>query len=124
MSARMIVLLVGLTVGVSLSAGINPALGQCEQQKLYTDDSPPPGAAWLIFGARVAVSGDRAVVRAGYGNPVGTIDSGFAYVFRREGTEWVQEARLSPSEGDPLDAFAASVSISNDYLVASGAGVV
>jgi len=39
------------------------------------------------------------------------------YVFKRSGTSWAQEAKLLPSDGDSLDQFGGSVSISGDSAV-------
>ena len=45
------------------------------------------------------------------------IDAGSAYVFKRTGTSWAQEAKLLPSDGASDDNFGFSVSISGDYAV-------
>jgi len=62
------------------------------------------------FGTSIAVSGDTMVVGAqqqgGVGNYIGA-----AYVFTRSGTTWVQEAKLTASDGAPDDLFGISVSI-------------
>lgn len=57
------------------------------------------------FGNLVALKGDRALVGAPYhDDPAENI--GAAYVFRREGTKWVQEAKLVPQDGQSGDMFA------------------
>ena len=43
--------------------------------------------------------------------------SGSAYIFKRSGTSWAQEAKLLPSDGAGSDEFGVSVSISGDYAV-------
>ena len=40
--------------------------------------------------------------------------SGSAYVFKRTGASWAEEAKLLPSDGAISDVFGISVSISGD----------
>ena len=56
------------------------------------------GAAFDWFGFTVSVSGDNVVVGARFDDDNGT-DSGSAYVFVRSGTTWVEQAKLSASDG-------------------------
>ena len=77
---------------------------------------PSDGAAGDFFGWSVSISGDYAVVGAHLDNDNGSI-SGSAYVFKRTGTSWAQEAKLLPSDGETADHFGISVSISGDYAV-------
>jgi len=73
------------------------------------------GAADDVFGHSVSISGDYVVVGA-FLKDVGTnIDQGKAYIFKRTGTLWNQEAILISSDGSPFDEFGYSVSISGDY---------
>src|SRR6185503_5400786 len=87
------------------------------------------------FGWSVAISGDTAVVGARFesSNAAGVngdqsdnsaLQSGAAYVFVRNGTNWIQQAYLKASNpGGPLpgeeygDAFGWSVAISGDTVV-------
>ncbi|MFN0009762.1 MAG: FG-GAP repeat protein [Planctomycetota bacterium] len=65
------------------------------------------------FGSAVAIDGDTIVVGAfTAGWPI----AGAAYVFRRSGTTWSQEALLTAANGDS-DWFGYSVSISGDTIV-------
>lgn len=67
------------------------------------------------FGWAVSIDGDLLVVGAptvAYG-PVGT---GAAYVFRRSGTSWTQEARLLASDGAQGDGFGSSVGVSGETV--------
>jgi len=68
------------------------------------------------FGRSVSIRGNLAVVGAIWDDDQG-IDSGSAYVFRYNGTSWVQEAKLTASDGMTLDKFGWSVSISNDTIM-------
>jgi hypothetical protein len=80
-----------------------------EEAKLIPSD----GAAYDNFGGEVSISGDYVVVAA-----TGDDGSrGSAYIFRREGSRWVEEAKLRASDGDEDDYFGTSVSIARDYAV-------
>lgn len=83
-----------------------------EQCKLV----PSEGEEGDRFGTSIAISGNYAVVGA-YGNDDNGEDSGTAYIFAREGTNWVEQVKLAPPDGDASDLFGYSVSISGDYLV-------
>ncbi len=83
------------------------------------------------FGSSLAIAGDTIVVGALYedSNEMGvkngiqgginlmSTDSGAAYVFKRTGTFWVQEAYLKSSNPFPSSYFGQSVSISGDTIV-------
>ena len=83
-----------------------------KRAKLLASD----GAADEWFGISVSVSGDVAVVGA-YGDDDNGTDTGSAYVFRWNGTSWVQEAKLLASDGAEFDDFGRSVSVSGDVAV-------
>ena len=59
---------------------------------------PSDGAADDWFGYAVSVSGDVALVGAVEDDDNG-VDSGSAYVFRWNGSNWVQEQKLLASDG-------------------------
>ena len=44
-------------------------------------------------------------------------NSGSAYIFKRIGTEWIRQAKLTPSDGAASGYFGYSVSISGDYAL-------
>jgi uncharacterized protein (DUF2345 family) len=69
------------------------------------------------FGQSVAVSGETIVV-GGYYDDVtdGPTDTGAAYLFRAEGTEWVVE-KVTASDAAGGDYFGYSVSISGDTVI-------
>ena len=78
---------------------------------------PSDGAQGDQFGGRLAVSGDTAVVGASQDDDQGE-DSGSAYVFRRSGTSWCQQAKLLASDGAQGDWFGAwSVAVSGSPAV-------
>jgi len=84
----------------------------CEVAKLTAADT----AGGDIFGYAVAISGDITVVGARYDDDCGT-DSGSAYVIQRDGSNWVQLAKLSASDCAAGDSFGDSVSIDGDTVI-------
>ena len=87
-----------------------------EEAKITAGD----GAAYDYFGWSVSISGDRAVIGA-YQDDDNGPGSGSAYILRRDGTTWLEEAKLTASDGASGDWFGFSASISGDYAIA-GAG--
>jgi hypothetical protein len=74
------------------------------------------------FGINVAISGDYAVVGANSDDenfPGGTTisDVGSAYIFKRTGTNWVQEAKIVANDRAEEDGFGQSVAINGDYVI-------
>ncbi len=81
-----------------------------------------------FFGQSVAASGDLVVVGAPEEDSSATgvngnesdnagLDSGAAYIFRRVGSSWVQEAYLKASNTDNFDNFGWSVAVSGNRVV-------
>ncbi|HPF37123.1 MAG TPA: hypothetical protein P5081_00350 [Phycisphaerae bacterium] len=81
----------------------------------------PDGAAWASFGARVAISNDTIVVGARWDNSVAQT-SGSAYVFRYDGVEWRQEAKLTASDARFNGYFGENVAIDGDTIVIGATG--
>jgi hypothetical protein len=73
------------------------------------------------FGVSVAISGDSIIVGATLDDDSGS-DSGSAYVFARNGSNWTQQAKLLASNGESVDVFGRSVSISGDTAIVSAVG--
>jgi hypothetical protein len=73
------------------------------------------------FGIGLALDGDTLVVGAfGEEENEEQVDSGAAYVFRRESGGWVQKAKLKPSSIEAGQEFGWSVAVAGD-LIAVGA---
>ncbi len=73
------------------------------------------------FGYSVAISGGTIVIGAPHEDSKGR-ESGAAYVFKRAGNEWKQQAHLKPSVADD-DYFGESVAASgNSIIIASDSG--
>jgi len=88
-----------------------------EQAKLTAGDA----ATSDYFGSSVAISGDFAIVGA-YGDDDGGSSSGAAYVFRREGSGWIEQAKLVAGDAAAEDFFGYSVSIRNEHAVVGAYG--
>jgi hypothetical protein len=74
-------------------------------------------AAGARFGGAVAVSGDTALVGAGFATVGGNANQGAAYVFQRSGTSWSEQARLTAAAGAAGDWFGNAVSVDGDTAV-------
>lgn len=75
-----------------------------------------PIAAGDLFGGAVALQGDVLVVGA-TGHDGAVTDSGAAFVFRRSGTTWTQEAVLKASSEITDSFFGTSVALNGDAIV-------
>ncbi len=78
---------------------------------------PSDGAENDQAGRDVAVFGDFCVVGANYEDNEKGVDAGAAYVFRRDGDTWIQEAKLVASDGAANDMFGYSVDISDSTIL-------
>jgi hypothetical protein len=85
-----------------------------QQAKLTASDASP--SQFDNFGFSVSIDGDYAIVGAVGHDDDGT-ESGAAYIFRRSGTSWSQQAKLTASDAAENDNFGNSVSISGDYAI-------
>ena len=99
----MLVLLATLLVGTQAHADL------IEQAILVASDADSFGD----FGKSVSISGDYIVV----GDRRADDEYGSAYVFKRDGTTWTQQAKLNASDMESVDWFGQSVSISGDYVI-------
>ena len=88
-----------------------------EQAKLLAAD----GNDWGFFGYSVSISGDYAIIGVPYSN-FGATYPGLAYIFKRSGTSWSEQAKLIADDGAVLDYFGRSVSISGDYAIVGAYG--
>lgn len=83
-----------------------------EEQKLTSSD----GVSGDLFGISVAIAGDVVVVGAYLDDVVGK-NSGSAYVYRHDGAAWVEEDKLTNSDGAPEDFFGINVALDADLIV-------
>lgn len=112
-----------LVVGADYNGGLGRAYvfvwdgaSWAEQATLFASDGQ---RAFEYFGTSVAVDGDCVVVGA---RSAGQSGGGQAYVFRRAGTSWNEEARLAPSVPGGY-GFGQSVAVHGDDAIVGGAQV-
>ncbi len=80
-----------------------------EQVKLIASD----GEIGDNFGSPVCIYGDNILTGAFGDNNY----TGAAYIFQNTGTEWIEQAKLTASDGMPNDCFGSSASMDDEYLV-------
>jgi hypothetical protein len=106
------------TVGANGSQGsayvfVRSGTTWTEQQRLTAND----GAANDRFGLSVAINGDTIAVGT-IGDDVGSnADQGSVYIFARSGATWVQQQKLTSTDGAAGDQFGRSVAINGDSIV-------
>jgi len=77
---------------------------------------PLDGAAGDHFGNSVSIDGNYAVVAAHLDDDIGA-ESGSAYIFKREGQNWSQQAKLTVPDGSSNDFFGQGVYIDSSYVI-------
>ena len=83
------------------------------QTRVVADD----GSGGDIFGVSVSISGDNLLVGAADENNENGYDSGSAYLFMREGENWIQQQKYLAADGATGDAFGYSVSVDAENLI-------
>lgn len=73
------------------------------------------------FGYAVSISGDRIVVGARF-EDTGASGAGAAYVFRRDGSVWTQEAKLVSASPDSFDQLGVAIDIDSDTIAVGAIG--
>ncbi len=96
---------------------VRAAGGWTQQAKLRADD----GEDGDRFGISVDISGAYAVVGA-TGEDDGGANAGAAYVFKRDGETWTQQARLTAADANEDDRFGIAVALSGDYIIVGAIG--
>jgi hypothetical protein len=79
--------------------------------------SSPVQISGAYFGNTLSISGDTCVI----GSP-GVDPGGKAYVYVRDGTNWVLQADLLSIDNEPDDVFGASVAIDGDRIAVGAPG--
>ena len=108
------------TVGANYRQGsayvfLHSGLGWSEQQELTVSD----GAADDCFAVSLALDGDTALVGAYLRDVGANPNQGSAYVYRRSGTAWSEQTRLTAANGEsPEDCFGMSVALDGDSALA------
>ncbi|MCH8153512.1 MAG: FG-GAP repeat protein, partial [Planctomycetes bacterium] len=88
-----------------------------EEQELLASD----GAWQDNFGTSVSISGDVAVIGAPLHDDNGA-NSGSAYIFRYDGSTWLEEQKLLASDGAGGDGFGSSVAVFGDTVIVGAGG--
>jgi hypothetical protein len=83
-----------------------------EKQKLVSAD----GVAGDYFGRSVFINGEYLIVGANSDDDNGE-DSGSAYIFNFNGSSWIQQEKIKPSDGEPEEEFGNAVYINEDYAL-------
>ena len=81
----------------------------------------PDGASFDYFGSSVSISGDYIIVGVPNDDDNGR-NTGSVYIFKREGTSWTQQAKLTAFDRTHDYFFGTSVSISGDYVIVGAPG--
>ena len=89
------------------------------QQATLTASDPKSGS---YFGFSVAVSGNTAVVGALFATTPAGQFAGAAYVYVRSGATWVEQAKLTASDGLASYPFGGSVAVDGDTVVVGASG--
>lgn len=84
--------------------------GASQLQRIIANDF----AAGEDFGYSIAVDGDTLLIGAVSADVAGQVDQGVAYIFVRQGQSWVQQAKLSSSDGLAGDGFGVDVALQGD----------
>tara|TARA_B100001142_G_scaffold137548_1_gene139000 strand:- start:6491 stop:7936 length:1446 start_codon:yes stop_codon:yes gene_type:complete len=110
---------------ISISDFLGKTIGSggtwSQQQKFVSPDASYAD----LFGYSVSISGDYAMVGAARESPGFPIPGGMqyhtyagaVYVYKRTGTSWAYQQRLTASDVQPYDNFGHSVSIDGDYAI-------
>ncbi|HJN19036.1 MAG TPA: FG-GAP repeat protein, partial [Armatimonadota bacterium] len=75
-----------------------------------------------LFGESVSISGDYAVVGVPGHDVWPYINSGSAFVYRRDGENWTEQAMLVADDAGGGDDFGHSVAIDGDYIIVGAPG--
>jgi hypothetical protein len=81
--------------------------------------TPKDADAYDEFGTAVSISGEYAIIGSHYDDSAngGKSNSGAAYIFKRDGAGWTQQAKLMAADAGENDEFGSAVSINGDYAV-------
>jgi FG-GAP repeat len=93
------------------------ASGQLERIARFTAQDTVPGD---LFGNRIAMSGESAVIAA----PGYNVEQGAAYVFTCTPSGCVEQQKLIANDGRPRDHFGASVGLRGDVLVVGATNAI
>ena len=103
---------------------VNHLFPTTETQKIIESDrtNTYTGGTDDWFGIAVSISGDYAIVGSPYGDEDASngntlTSAGAAYIFKHNGTSWVEQQKIVPNVRESGFRFGWSVSISGDYVI-------
>jgi hypothetical protein len=97
----------------SLSIFTRGSSGWSLEASLYADDA----AATSALGNAIALTGDSCLVGAESESTSGVLNSGSAYLFRRDGSGWIRETKFVAPDPASSDGFGASVALQGDTAI-------
>jgi hypothetical protein len=88
------------------------AVAAIKQERLLASDPK----MFDHFGWSVSISGDGSTMAVGspFADQGTNADQGSAYIFRQSGSKWIQQQKITSSDGVAFDRFAWSLSMSSD----------
>ena len=100
-------------VALAMGLGTTTAAAQCPELWAVTPSDTDGGeeAGWAV-----ALAGDLAVVGAPHESLLGT-EEGAVYVYRFNGSDWLEEAKLSASDATDHDGFGLAVDTDGTRIV-------
>jgi hypothetical protein len=75
------------------------------------------GEKFADFGDSVSINGEYAIVGSNDDSTINGASSGSAYIFKRNSTSWIEEAKIIASDGEQFDHFGESVSIDGNHAI-------
>lgn len=88
-----------------------------ETQKITAND----GTAWDYFGAGLQIHENYLIIGNYFDDDMG-MNSGSAYIYKRNGTTWDFETKILADDGSAADWFGLAVDINDEYAVAGARG--
>lgn len=80
--------------------------------------TPDVEVSYVYYGASVSLDNDRVIVGCEYGNSF----KGEAYIFKKEGDAWSQEARLIADDATDWSSFGCAVALEGERAVVGAMG--
>ncbi|MEW6742745.1 MAG: hypothetical protein AB1486_08295 [Planctomycetota bacterium] len=99
---------IGLVVAVLATVFAREASAQCQRQRV----TPSDAVADEYFGTAIAVGKDLVIV----GKAAAASETGAAYIFRFDGSSWVEEQKLLASDAAEGDRFGSAIAATTDLI--------
>jgi hypothetical protein len=119
-----------IIVAAMRAAGAGPSSGAAYVYRLQSGEwtyeaklMASDGEGGDLFGSRVALDSDLAIVGARDDEVEGVSQAGSTYVFRCIGSQWIEEAKLTHPGAQVMDLFGQSVAIQGDVALVGAHGV-